>query len=328
MAVSEMEAVLEFLRKNGFFEAESALMEDLADKGELGSFDFEKFLFPMVPLPPPVRIPARPDDAGVGGGDGERSSKASSDDQFLSLGSSTSDVCSSSDFVNPYGHGSSSTPNSETSSDRMSQFGTARAYNDFDFEMQNDLYLYDEKSDEGHFMTPCFQGPDPFLGPTEDKFVMSSETNENRASTKEEEDEVGEPIHLSFDQRGQAFKDEKKSLTDNAWSLDGNCRKETDLNGLETKNFRDVSVSNGYVSPGKDLVIRNPNNCMTSDSGKDWFSKSKPDLSSEKELLRKDLMSTEEFGEGEGEAPGEQDQEGDSRDEILMVEGLDEKEYE
>lgn len=95
MAASEVEAVLEFLRKNGFLEAESALREDLAEKGELGSFDFEKFVFPMVPPPRPLRIPARPEDAVAGDGEGSTAG-ASSHDQFMSLGSSTSDVCSSS----------------------------------------------------------------------------------------------------------------------------------------------------------------------------------------------------------------------------------------
>ena len=89
--------MLKFLRKNGFSEAESALKEDMVRKGDLGSSDYEKFLFPMVPPPPPVRIPAsslRSDFSG-GGGDGSRSSSVSSDDEFVSLGSSTSDVCSS-----------------------------------------------------------------------------------------------------------------------------------------------------------------------------------------------------------------------------------------
>ncbi|KAJ6987313.1 serine/threonine-protein kinase ppk15 isoform X2 [Populus alba x Populus x berolinensis] len=76
-------------------------------------------------------------------------------------------------FSNPYGLHSTSQANSETSSDRLSQFGTARDYPDFD--MQNDSYWYDEK-EEGHFMTPSFNGPDYFGCPSEDKFVMTSET--------------------------------------------------------------------------------------------------------------------------------------------------------
>jgi len=111
MAVSDVEAVLEFLRKNGFAAAESALREDLLEKRGLGSSDFEKFLFPMAPPPPPVRVPSgsrRPGPLAVGvvgvvgggGGGSVRSSGASSDDRFVSVGSSTSDVCSSGS--NPY----------------------------------------------------------------------------------------------------------------------------------------------------------------------------------------------------------------------------------
>lgn len=88
MAVSGVEAVLEFFRKNGFSEAESALREDVIDidKGDLGSFsfDYRKIFFPMVPPPPPVRVR-----------ECSKSSFGSSKDEFVSLGSSTSDVCSS-----------------------------------------------------------------------------------------------------------------------------------------------------------------------------------------------------------------------------------------
>lgn len=96
MAVSHVEAVLEFLKKNGLSEAETALKEDMIEKGELGSFDFEKFFFPMVPPPRPLRIPSnhrRPEIAGSG--ESVRSNPRSEDDEFVSLGSSTSDGCSS-----------------------------------------------------------------------------------------------------------------------------------------------------------------------------------------------------------------------------------------
>lgn len=91
-----MESVLEFLRKNGFSEAESALKVDMIEKVDLGSFDYEKFLFPMVPPPPLVRIPATAtlSDA-PRGRDSSRSSSVSSEDEFVSLGSSTSEICSS-----------------------------------------------------------------------------------------------------------------------------------------------------------------------------------------------------------------------------------------
>lgn len=175
-AVPDVEAVLDFLRKNGLRDAELALKEDMIERSnELGSFDFEKFLFVL----PPVRVPASVRLLAVeeGGGAVERlrsSSGSPSDDEFVSLGSSTSaSEVYSSEFSNPYGLHSTSQANSETSSDRLSQFGTARDYPDFD--MQNDSYWYDEK-EEGHFMTPSFNGPDYFGCPSEDKFVMTSET--------------------------------------------------------------------------------------------------------------------------------------------------------
>ncbi|KAM1054086.1 hypothetical protein FF1_001518 [Malus domestica] len=186
---ADVSAVLEFLRTNGFSEAESALKEDMIEKGELGYFDYEKFLFPMVPPLPPVRIPAsfrRPEVQGCVECSGSSSAE---DDEFVSLGSSTSNKCSSVDselekshlflsfpeFTNPYGVRSTSPSSSQASSDRFSQFGTARDYHDFD--MQNDLFWQDEKDDGGDFMTPCLEGPDFFACPTEDKFIMTSDTD-------------------------------------------------------------------------------------------------------------------------------------------------------
>lgn len=88
--------MLEFLRKNGFSEAESALKEDMIEKGDLGSFDYEKFLFPMVPPPPPVRIPASFQRSMVPGGAELSSSRSiSEDEEFVSMGSSTTNRCSS-----------------------------------------------------------------------------------------------------------------------------------------------------------------------------------------------------------------------------------------
>ncbi|KAJ6726913.1 DUAL SPECIFICITY PROTEIN KINASE [Salix purpurea] len=176
LAVPDVEAILDFLRKNGLKDAELALKEDMIERSnELGSFDFEKFLFVL----PPVRIPASVRQMNVedDGGAIERlrsSSGSPSEDEFVSLGSSTSaSEVYSSEFSNPYGLHSTSQANSETSSDRLSQFGTARDYPEFD--MQNDSSWYDEK-EEGHFLTPCFTGPDYFGCPSEDKFVMTSET--------------------------------------------------------------------------------------------------------------------------------------------------------
>ncbi|KAL5799618.1 hypothetical protein ACOSQ4_032502 [Xanthoceras sorbifolium] len=175
---TEVEAVIEFLRKNGLEEAESALKEDMMEKCDLGSFDFEKFLFPVLP---PVKVPSsirRPEvdedgggerSGGSGSGSSSSSSSSSSSDEFVSLGSSTSDVCSS-EFTNPYGLRSASHGNSEASSDSLSQFGTARDYHDYD--MQNDLYWHEER-DEGNFLTPCFGVSDFFGCPSEDKFIMT-----------------------------------------------------------------------------------------------------------------------------------------------------------
>ncbi|XP_044509824.1 probable serine/threonine-protein kinase dyrk1 isoform X2 [Mangifera indica] len=173
---SDVEAVMEFLRKNGFKEVESALKEDMMEKCDFGSFDYEKFLFPVLP---PVRIPTTLRRLEVEeniGGD-ERSSRSSfvssdDDDEFVSVGSSTTGACSS-DFTNPYGRHSASQGNSDASSDSLSQFDTARDYPDYD--MQSDIYWRDVK-DEGCFLTPCFGGPDFFGCTSEDKFITTSDT--------------------------------------------------------------------------------------------------------------------------------------------------------
>ncbi|KAG6602616.1 hypothetical protein SDJN03_07849, partial [Cucurbita argyrosperma subsp. sororia] len=174
MAVSDVEAVLQFLRKNGFSEAESALKRDMVEKSGLGSFDFEKFFFPMVPPPPPLRIPSVSrkfpalSNGDADGKDHSGSDSVSSDDEFVSLRSSTSDVCSS-EFINPYGIPS------DSSSDIASQFDTARDYHEFD------LPWYDEQEDV-NFMTPSLEGQDLFGCPSEDKFIMTTERDEQFSS--------------------------------------------------------------------------------------------------------------------------------------------------
>ncbi|KAA8539572.1 hypothetical protein F0562_026264 [Nyssa sinensis] len=178
MAVSDIEAVLEFLRKNGLSESESALMEDILEKSDFRSFDFEKFLFPMVTPPPPVKTQAtRGRSVASGGVDGDDSSSGSSE-EFMSLDSSITDLCSS-EFTNPYGIRTATRGNSQASSDRLSEFGTARDYHDFD--MQNDMYWYNEK-DEDYAMPPCFDRSDTFGYPSEDKFVMTSQTEKQSDS--------------------------------------------------------------------------------------------------------------------------------------------------
>ncbi|KAL3650271.1 hypothetical protein CASFOL_006674 [Castilleja foliolosa] len=166
-ADDELAAVLDFLRKNGLSECESALMEDIMEKSQLGSSEFEKFFFPLAPPPPLLRIPAGSKLPEVSDGGGE-SSKSSSDDEFVSLGSSTTELCSS-EFTNPYGI-RTTRPSSQSSSDRLSQFGTARDYPDFD--IQNNLFWYKEK-DEDFTMPHHFDGHDFYGDSTEDKFVTT-----------------------------------------------------------------------------------------------------------------------------------------------------------
>nr|GLL28008.1 MAP kinase kinase kinase mkh1 [Ipomoea trifida] len=176
MAVSDVEAVLEFLRKNGFTDSESALTEEIMERSQLGSFDYQSFLFPMVPPPPPLKIPAtrRPEEVSGAGS----CSHSSDDEEFVSLGSSTTELCSS-EFTNPYGIRGDTCLSSQASSDRMSQFGTARDYHDFD--MQNDLFWYREK-DEDYAMPPDFGGSDFAAGPSEDKFVMTLDSGKQSAA--------------------------------------------------------------------------------------------------------------------------------------------------
>ncbi|KAI3721054.1 hypothetical protein L2E82_32057 [Cichorium intybus] len=168
MEPSDIEAVLHFLRKNRLTVSESALIDDIFEKSRLGSSDFHDFLFP--PSLPPLKIPAAgrlpPPLKPV---EDLASSDASSDQEFVSLGSSTTDLCSS-EFTNPYGIRILTGANSHASSDRLSQFDTARDYHEFD--MQNDLNWYKEK-DEDYAMPSCFDHSDPFGRPTEDKYVTT-----------------------------------------------------------------------------------------------------------------------------------------------------------
>lgn len=87
MAVSDIEAVLEFLKKNGFSNSQSALIEDLLDNSQYRSFHFDKF-----PLFPHLKISESDSEAEAR--DGLHLSDYSSE-EFVSLGSSTTLVCSS-----------------------------------------------------------------------------------------------------------------------------------------------------------------------------------------------------------------------------------------
>ncbi|XP_059457920.1 uncharacterized protein LOC132187584 [Corylus avellana] len=360
MAVSDVEAVLDFLRKNGFSEAESALKEDMIEKGELGSFDFEKFFFPMVPPPPPVRIPSSLRRSETPGG-GE--SSRSEDDEFVSLGSSTSDVCSSG-FINPYGIQSTSQDNSEASSENLSQFDTARDYHDFD--MQNDLFWYDEK-DDSDFMTPCFEGPDFFACPSEDKFVTTSENekqHENSLDKKclfylaplNDENEVHVVDYYHFGRNyklGGGIQGETKGVAAYGCS-DPFCKcgaeaggfydgtpvehnypssKETDLNDCQLKVAEDIPTDcDSAAQHNKNKT----NYCAKGGSPKDWVGgfKGSPDLHvkvAEKDFIPNgiDSFEFEEGGKGnaephESDAPAEGE---DVTDELLMYNTHDD-EYE
>ncbi|XP_041009530.1 LOW QUALITY PROTEIN: dual specificity tyrosine-phosphorylation-regulated kinase 2-like [Juglans microcarpa x Juglans regia] len=330
MAVSDVEAVLEFLRNNGFSEAESALKEDMIEKSELGSFDFEKFFFPMVP-PPPVRIPSTLRGSGIPPDDGEssRSNSRSGDDEFVSLGSSTSDVCSS-EFINPYGVRSTSHDTSEASSENLSQFGTARDYHDFD--MQNDLFWYDEK-DDGDFMTPSFDGPDFFGCPSEDKFVMMSENEKQHGNPLEEkclfyidplndENEVHMVDYDNFDRKydpGGCIQEQTKGITaydclapiytysvgaggfygDNLANNSYMSSKETDLNGSQLKVVGDIPTDCGAATQDK---IRKTSYSAKRGCSNDWVEGFKDSHHFNVKVAEKDFIpngiDSYEFGDG------------------------------
>lgn len=90
MSVSDIELVLEFLRKNGLSSCESALMEDIMEKSELGGVDFKRFLFPVLPPPPQLKIlTIRSHEKTL---DDVDSVSDSSNDEFVSVDSSTTDL--------------------------------------------------------------------------------------------------------------------------------------------------------------------------------------------------------------------------------------------
>ncbi|GAB4827601.1 hypothetical protein Ancab_034484 [Ancistrocladus abbreviatus] len=204
----DVEAVLEFFRKNGFSQAELALKEDVREKGgQIGSYHFEKFVFPMNPPLPPVKVPVSyrrqwvegSDWAGGSGSGSGSGGDSTEDEEFVSLGSSASYVCSS-EFTNPYGCHPATLADSDTSSDRLSQFGTAREYHEFD--MQTDLW-YAEK-DEGYYLTPSVGDFDSLGPPSEDKFVMTSETEKQLA------------VPFGFNNISEEFQPENSKYLENA----------------------------------------------------------------------------------------------------------------
>ncbi|KAK3020648.1 hypothetical protein RJ639_046241 [Escallonia herrerae] len=230
MAVSDVEAVLEFLRKNGFCEAESALMEDVIEKSELGSFDFQRFVFPMVPPPPPLRIPATrrlSEEKGEELGGGESSSGSS--DEFVSL---------SSEFTNPYGVRSVTRASSQSSSERLSQFGTARDYHDLD--MLNDMCWYKENDDD-YAMPPCFGSSDLFGGPSEDKFVMTLETQKQSENL------------LSYNHISQGFQlVERNNYLDGPWPSISSDDVKDEVEVLDCCNLRGSARLEGATEKEND----------------------------------------------------------------------------
>ncbi|CAN6835603.1 unnamed protein product [Brassica oleracea] len=183
----DVESVLQFLRRNGLKEAESALRGDINEQNQLISFDFEKFLFP---IPPPIRItasPLPPPDLS-----GNKGSDSSSDDEFFSLDSYTPG------FVNPYGDGSSS------SSESMSQFGTARTYHEW-----SEFYLQTknkEETEDDEFMSPAFTESDFFIfpAPTQDKFITDNQFENNNLGVYDKSSE-GSQTEASLDYLDKTF---------------------------------------------------------------------------------------------------------------------------
>ncbi|XP_076942259.1 uncharacterized protein LOC143612075 [Bidens hawaiensis] len=162
MEASDIESVLEFLRSNNLSVSESALIDDLFEKSQLDANDIHNLLFPIPLSPLKIKPKEQVQDLVI------TSSDASSDQEFVSLASSTT----AADFKNPYATRTLRGASSYASSDRLSQFGTARDYQEFD--MQNDLNWYREK-DEDYAMPSSFDNFDPFSGQSEDKFVMTNE---------------------------------------------------------------------------------------------------------------------------------------------------------
>lgn len=112
------------------------------------------------------------------------------------------------EFINPYGIRSSSQKGSESSSDRLSQFGTARDHHEFD--KRNESYWYNEKDgvddddDDYDFMTPSFDGPDFFSSPTEDKFITISSEMDNQKGNSQNFSHISDESH-SVEENGDCI---------------------------------------------------------------------------------------------------------------------------
>lgn len=273
--------MLDFMRENGLSGSESALIEDVLDSklAPVEPFEFEAFVFPMDP-PPPVNVHRTAVE--VGGGD-------DSSDEFVSLGSSTSDLCSS-EFTNPYGVRTTTEVSLRSSSESLSQFGTARDYLDFD--MQNDLYWYHEK-DEDFTMPIQFDGSDLFVGPSEDKFIMTTES--------------GNPIDSELDYKHLSEQCECPHGSDKPWpssvsSLNG-------MNGVEVTSYDNIKGNflTGETENIKLAVCEVPNSlCVQSlDAETVLISDNKVEHQYFKGVL--EGKTTKSIYEAEGDADEEED---------------------
>ncbi|KAL5995590.1 hypothetical protein ACLOJK_025654 [Asimina triloba] len=178
----DVRSVFEFLRRNGFVEAESALRDDVVHGGGIGGSSFASSSssdrlseFPRLPTPPPpVRVVVgrgRQWRHGASEDDGDECSSTSDSSAFVSM------VSSPSDLVNPFGRWSATHQNGseDDSSDSLSQFGTAREYNDA--EMLNDsLWANDRRGVQ--LRQPCFEAADDSGCLSEDKYVMTVDAEE------------------------------------------------------------------------------------------------------------------------------------------------------
>ncbi|KAJ6812454.1 putative serine/threonine-protein kinase PKH2 isoform X1 [Iris pallida] len=188
----EVQDVLDFLTAHGFSSAASALLDDVTSR------------VVSAPPPPPVRIPrSRAEEEEVEAGADSTSSSSSGD--FVSM------VSSPSDLLNPYGFWSPTRPKSNDSSERHSEFGTARDYNDFNI-FGDSTWYSDQFVSEGYLKDPFFvPATSSFL--SEDKYVMSMEAKEH---FKEQQSDKPEMCSCSFplcDCCGGKFAERDKTLS-------------------------------------------------------------------------------------------------------------------
>ncbi|PKA49906.1 Serine/threonine-protein kinase AFC3 [Apostasia shenzhenica] len=162
--------VLDFLTRHGFSGAASALRDDAVSRGlDLSSSaagDGDDGSLP--PLPPVRTTPSS--RCGGGGTEEPCSSSSSSASDFVSIGSSPSEL------RNPYGICSPALPGSSDSSGRHSEFATARGYHEHNLFADTGWYG-DEYA--GYFNDADLLPANSSGWQSEDKFVMSIEAEES-----------------------------------------------------------------------------------------------------------------------------------------------------